>query len=102
MGEFHMQPLCYDEIAKHQGEDIAQEMWQKNGGAGRYVPGMVAVKGITVNSSHEGFLGEGVNEHATRRAENPNYVADAIREGCGDMSVSAASVQFNQRHQLGE
>ena len=42
-GDFYARPLAYDDIARLQGEDAAQSLWLKNGGTGKYVPGMTAV-----------------------------------------------------------
>lgn len=48
MGEFHMRGLCYDEIADNEGKEAAQALWEKNGGRGKYVPGMVATPSLTI------------------------------------------------------
>lgn len=42
MGDFYMAPVCYDEIAERDGKEAAQELWEKNGGTGKFVNGMIA------------------------------------------------------------
>lgn len=51
MGEFHMAALCYDDVVKRHGKDAAQEMWERNGGTGKFVPGMVAEPGLGITES---------------------------------------------------
>lgn len=59
MGEFHMHAVCYDQIAAREGEAAAQALWEKNGGTGKYVNGMIAkpalmiVDGLVVNGHTE-------------------------------------------------
>lgn len=43
MSEFFMPAQCYDQIAASQGEPAAQALWEKNGGTGKFVNGMVAI-----------------------------------------------------------
>lgn len=43
MGEFIMSSLHFDEIARQDGDAVAQKLWEIQGGSGTYVPGYVAV-----------------------------------------------------------
>lgn len=56
MGEFYVQALCYDDIARLHGGAIAQKKWEQAGYQGPYVPGYVAVEGFRdINGTVTGF-----------------------------------------------
>lgn len=48
MGDIYISPLAYDEVAAMEGEEVAQKLWEKNGGTGKYVPGAKAISGWNI------------------------------------------------------
>lgn len=50
MGIFYVQSNDYVNVAKYHGPDVAQRLWELDGWEGKYVPGMVAVRGWSDNN----------------------------------------------------
>jgi hypothetical protein len=59
VGDFRLNPLDYDALARRHGQKHAQCLWIRNGGTGPYIPGMTAVSGW---HDHNGTVSAGVTE----------------------------------------